>query len=145
MLLVVLGGAGVRWWQQRLPAEARAFRAWNTAAQDGRSDAAKLECARPLYPESEQIATSMHRDGITDDIKIGEVIDVLDHPDPQKRVAEVHFVVRGETRRNLSWRDRVNHWISGDDQPWEYNDWYATMSFERGAWKVCDISIEASQ
>ncbi len=111
------------------------FLKWNALAvrHDGRASAEL--CRNPLFPEAQRITESNFRFGIVDDIKIVEVVIVT----PQQ--SEVHFRVRVKQPRAHAWR--LRDWFSNDESPWEYNDWYATMSFERGRWAVCGIDMES--
>jgi hypothetical protein len=141
-VVVMLIGAGslVALWPDP-PHDPRAatFLRWNALAlrHDGRAGAEL--CREPLFPEAQRLTESPYRDGIVDDIKIVEVVSV----EPQR--SEVHFRVRPRQPRSQQWHRRVIDRFSGDDRPWEYNDWYATMSFERGRWAVCNINVEYRQ
>jgi hypothetical protein len=139
--VVVIGTAlGIKLWPDPpLDPRAATFLRWNALAMRHDSRAGAELCREPLFPEAERLTESVFRNGVVDEIKIVEIVTVV----PTR--SEVHFRVRARQQRSQQWNRRVVDWFSNDDRPWEYNDWYATMSFERGRWTMCNISVEYSQ
>jgi hypothetical protein len=139
ILLISALSLFVLWPEPPRDPRAAAFLGWNDRAlkRDGRAGADL--CRDPLFPEAERLTESAFRDGIVEDIKIVDIISVA----PTR--SEVHFRVRPRQRRSQQWPRRLADWFSGDDQPWELNDWYATMSFERGRWTMCNVTIENAE